>query len=278
MLRFLSRKHGGLSLLFFTAALAILLAPQYARLWMPLEHSIGAVLASVQGVSTLMTTTVARMTGVVTVAQDNRRLREQVGRLQAENGELQRLAADAERLHRPLNLRATIPFAVTSAGVIGRDPSNWYRSLIIDKGTQDGLAREMAVITRQGVVGTLHRVSPRYAKVLLVTDRNSAVAAVNQRTRDQGIVGGLAGGRLRLKYLLRQTDVRVGDLIVTTGLEGIFPKGLMLGRVHQVGREPGEFVHAIEIAPAVDFSRLETVEVVTASPIREADEELGASR
>lgn len=252
----------------------MLLVPQYARLWAPLEHSIGAVLASLQGVSTFMTTTASRVAGVVTTARDNRRLRERIRSLQAENAALQRLAADAERLHRLLGLRATIPFAVTSAAVIGRDPSNWYRSLVIEKGAQDGLAQEMAVVTREGVVGAIRRVGPRYAKVLLVTDRNSAVAALNQRTRDQGIVEGVAGGRLRLKYLLRQTDVRVGDVIVTTGLEGIFPKGLVLGRVHRVGREPGEPVHAIEITPAVDFTRLETVEVVTVSPIHEANEEL----
>lgn len=279
MLRFTARRHGGFSLLFFTVAFALLLLPFAARLWAPLEYSIGAVLASLQGMSTLMTAPAAGIAGVVTTVQDTGRLRERVRRLEAEHVELQRLAAEAERLHRLLGLRATLPFAVTPAAVIGRDPSNWYRSLTIDKGSQDGLAQEMAVVTREGVVGTLRRVSPRYAKVLLVTDRNSAVAALNQRTRDQGIVEGLVGGRLRLKYLLRQTDVRVGDVIVTTGLEGIFPKGLMLGRVHRVGREPGELVHAIEITPTVDFTRLETVEVVTVSPIREANEELaGTSR
>ena len=121
----------------------------------------------------------------------------------------------------------------------------------------------MAVISPEGVVGQILKASPDYATVLLVTDYNSAIDAIVQRTRAKGIVEGKEGNRCQLKYLLRTEDVEPGDIVITSGLDGKFPKGLMIGEIQKVDkRHLGVFQYA-ELIPKVDLDRLEEVLVIT---------------
>jgi rod shape-determining protein MreC len=130
---------------------------------------------------------------------------------------------------------------------------------LVNKGEKDGVAKDMAVVTSEGVVGRVIEVSLHTAKVLLMTDPNSAMDVIVQRSRTQGIMEGKVEEVCVLKYVQKNEDVQVGDKVITSGLGGIFPKGLMTGTVTKVERKrPGIFQY-IEITPSVDFSRLEEV-------------------
>jgi rod shape-determining protein MreC len=133
----------------------------------------------------------------------------------------------------------------------------------IDKGEKQGLRKGMAVISPEGVVGQILKTSPDYATVLLITDYNSGIDAIVQRTRAKGIVEGKEGNRCQLKYLLRTEDVEPGDVVITSGLDGKFPKGLMVGEIQEIDkRHFGVFQYA-ELVPKVDLARLEEVFVIT---------------
>jgi rod shape-determining protein MreC len=130
---------------------------------------------------------------------------------------------------------------------------------LVNKGEKDGAAKDMAVVTSEGVVGRVIEVSLHTAKVLLITDPNSGMDVIVQRSRTQGIMEGKVEEVCVLKYVQKNEDVQVGDKVITSGLGGIFPKGLMTGTVTKVERKrPGIFQY-IEVTPSVDFSRLEEV-------------------
>lgn len=168
------------------------------------------------------------------------------------------------RLKRLLKMQRRLPTKAIAAEVTGRDPSVWFQSLTLDKGERDGLHRGMPVLAPEGVVGIISSTSRHASRVLLVTDPNSGIDVLAQRTRARGIVSGLLEQGAILKYVKRNEDVRVGDRLVTSGLDGIFPKGVQVGRVTRVSRKDrGLFLYA-EVTPAADASRIE--EVLVAQP------------
>jgi rod shape-determining protein MreC len=142
---------------------------------------------------------------------------------------------------------------------------------VIDRGTQDGIVKGSAVLAPEGIVGQVFLASAHAARVLLVSDHNSGVDAIVQRTRAQGIVQGTVDAGCVLKYVKRTEDVQLGDDVITSGLDGIFPKGLPIGRVVEVDkRGRGLFQHA-EVKPSVDFDQLEEV-LVTRGPVRPVEQ------
>jgi rod shape-determining protein MreC len=174
-------------------------------------------------------------------------------------------AASSDRLADLLAFKETVPFQTVAAQVIGRDASNWYRGLVLNKGEQDGIAAEMGVVTPAGVVGRVVKTTASTAMVLLATDPHNAIAGLVQRTRDEGIVEGAPLGRLRMKYLPLLSPIQVGDRVVTSGLTGGFPKGAAIGTITRVDKSEGELFQSAEILPDVDFSRLEEVLVLKES-------------
>ncbi|HWP34073.1 MAG TPA: rod shape-determining protein MreC, partial [Thermodesulfobacteriota bacterium] len=212
------------------------------------------------------------------VRAENAALREEIARLKLRQAELAEAAAEAERLRRLLGLRERAGFSGVVATVIAVDASGWFRTVTIDRGSADGLERGLAVVTPDGVVGRTQAVASRAAKVLLITDPNSAVDALVQRSRARGVVAGRLGPELEMRYVHRTEDVQVGDLVVTSGVGGVFPKGLPIGVVSAVRKTTGLF-QSVEVTPAVDLSKLEEVLVVTgvAQPPRELLEEPGAA-
>jgi rod shape-determining protein MreC len=201
---------------------------------------------------------------LISVRRENEILKRDVVRLQDENLQLQEAAQANERLEQVLNFRKANDFHTLVAAVIGRDPSNWYRTLMINKGIRDGVAIDMGVITPVGVVGRVIKADPTVSQVLLVTDRNSAVAALIQRTRDEGLVEGTERGLARIKYLSLLADLKDGDLVLTSGLTGSFPKGLPIGTLGHATKKELDLFQQAEVIPSVDFSKLEEVLVVTA--------------
>ena len=184
----------------------------------------------------------------------------------------QRALADRTRgLEKLLDLREHLTLNTVAAEIIGAAATPDFRTLTIDKGTRDGVKADMSVIAPAGIVGRLVVPSLRSAKVQLLIDRNAAAGAIIERTRAQGVVVGAGDDRLRLEYMSEVFDVVVGDVVVTSGIDGIYPKGFVIGRIESVERA-GTAYKRITIKPAVDFSSLEEVLVVlTPTPARDAE-------
>lgn len=197
------------------------------------------------------------------VREDNFTLRQEIARLRQENVRMHETAAASTRLRDLLELKERLPYPTVSAQVVGRDPSNWYRSLVINKGAGDGLAVDMGVVTPAGIIGRIVKAYDRFAIVLLLIDPNNAVTGLVQRTRDEGIVEGTEKGLARIKYLPLLSTVKVGDQVVTSGLAGGFPRGLPIGTITKIERREAELFLSAEIAPDTDFAKIEEVLVVT---------------
>jgi rod shape-determining protein MreC len=185
----------------------------------------------------------------------------------------QRALADRSRsLEHLLELREQLALKTMAAEIIGAAASPDFRTLTIDRGTRDGLRSDMSVIAPAGIVGRVVVPSLRSAKVQLLVDRNAAAGAIIERTRAQGVVVGGGDDRLRLEYVSEVFDVVAGDVVVTSGIDGIYPKGFIIGRIESVERTGGSYKR-ITIKPAVDFTSLEEVLVVlTPTPARAAAE------
>lgn len=183
----------------------------------------------------------------------------------------QRALADRTRnLERLLDLRDRSNLNTVAAEIIAGGATPDFRTLTIDKGTRDGVSADMSVIAPTGVVGRVVMPSTRAAKVQLLIDRNAAAGALVERSRAQGVITGGGDDRLRLDYVSEVADVMVGDLVVTSGIDGIYPKGYVIGQVESVERSGGAY-KKITVKPAVDFTSLEEVLVVlTPTPAREA--------
>lgn len=199
------------------------------------------------------------------VQEENTALRQELQSLQVR---LQQERAEAQRtdnLRQLLELRDRAQLDTVAAEVIAGPASPDFRTVTIDKGSSEGLAIDMAVISPAGVVGRVILSSGRASKVQLLIDRNAAAGALIERTRVQGVVMGAGDGPLRLQYVPGTADVKTGDLVVTSGIDGIYPKGFVIGTVDRADRGAGAF-HEITVRPAVDFSRLEEVLIVKTPP------------
>jgi rod shape-determining protein MreC len=198
---------------------------------------------------------------------ENRRLREEVRSLQTELQQRSFKAQESVRLRDLLELKQSVPLDTLAAQVVGRDGVPWFRTLTLDKGERDGIKLDAAVISATGVVGRVFAVGPHAARVQILLDRDSGAAALVERSRVSGVVSGQVAGPeagsedLALKYVSERADVAVGDLVVTSGLDRIYPKGLVLGRVRFVGQVTGLF-RDVRVEPSARFERLEEVLVV----------------
>jgi rod shape-determining protein MreC len=196
---------------------------------------------------------------LVNLREENGRLKEKIETLEREKQRDEEMVAASTRLADLLKLKQTIDDPVAAAQVIGVDPTGWFRAVIVNKGNIDGVRVDMPVVSARGVVGRIVSVSPHYAKVLLIIDQNSAVDILVQRSRDRGMVKGMFTDVCRVDYLVSTSDAVAGDVVITSGLGGVFPKGLLVGQVTSVDETPGELFKEVLVKPAVDFSRLEEV-------------------
>ena len=209
--------------------------------------------------------------GLRHVKMENDDLRRQLAAAEIRIQEQRALADRTRSLERLLDLRDRSNLKTMPSEVIAAGASPDFRTLTIDKGSRDGLRADMAVIVPAGVVGRIVVPTSRAAKVQLLIDRNAAVGAIIERSRAQGVVVGGGDGRLRMEYVSEVFDVVAGDLIVTSGIDGIYPKGYAIGRVESVEKSGSAYKRVI-VKPAVDFSALENVLVVlTPTAAREAE-------
>lgn len=189
---------------------------------------------------------------------DNQRLQGELGELRVELQRERAAAGTSDQFRQLLELRARLPWKTTGAEVIAGSVTPQFQSIMIDKGADDGVRRDMAVIAPAGVVGRVVVPSRRAASVQLIVDRSASASAMVERLRVQGIVLGHGDGTLRLEYLPVIADVQSGDLVVTAGLDGVYPKGLVLGHVDRIERGTGSS-RVVIIKPAIDFGNLESV-------------------
>lgn len=193
-------------------------------------------------------------------------LKKQNNSLILQNQELVEYRAEALRLRKMLSFAESNrdEFDFIPARVIARSSVNWYRYLVIDQGQEAGVARDMAVISPQGLVGRIGSVSKNTAQVILITDRETAVGAILQRTRDtRGIVEGLGNSnRLRMANIPYYSKVKNGDIVVTSGLSSVYPKGIAIGRISKVTKEPSGLLQTAALKPMADFDKLEEVLII----------------
>lgn len=193
---------------------------------------------------------------------ENERLRKRVQNLEIERQKLLEAEANNRRLQQLLDFRAQLPGSAITASIIANSASSWFQSCLLDKGSADGVRKDMAVVTPLGVVGKVVSVTRRTAKVLLLTDSNSGIDVMVQRTRSRGIVSGSLDNVTVLKYMKRSEDVQEGDRLITSGLDGVFPKGMLVGTVIKVRKQSLGLFQSVEVLPAVQSSRTEEVLVV----------------
>lgn len=203
---------------------------------------------------------------LVGVQRENQQLREEIQKLKQQLNTYREAYLANKRLRGLLNFKKSMARPLLPAQVVAFDPSGWFQTVLIDKGRQDGVKRDMAVVSGAGLVGRIIGVSDHNAKVLLILDSNSAVDALVQRSRSRGVLVGRGNGECLLKYVQRNEDVQAGDQIISSGMGGVFPKGVLLGRVKEVVREHSGLFQSVTVEPAADFDRLEEIMVVLQSP------------
>jgi rod shape-determining protein MreC len=233
-----------------------------------IQRSVSSAFSSVHGVW-------GGYIGLRQLKRENELLARQLEEAQVALQQQRALADRSRNLEQLLELRDRSNLKTIAADIIAAGASPEFRTLTIDKGTRDGIAADMAVIAPAGVVGRVVLPSAGAAKVQLLVDRNAAAGVLIERSRAQGLVTGTGDALLTLDFLSELEDVMTGDLVVTSGIDGIYPKGYIIGRVESFEKNGNSFTK-ISVRPAVDFTSIEEVLVVlTPTPAREAAEGSG---
>ena len=196
------------------------------------------------------------------VRAENRALQDQIQQLKMEQVRLNEDAQQARRLQLLLSFKEQFISQTTAAQVIGASGSDISRVLYIDKGSNDGLRQDMPVMTANGIVGKILRAFPSSSQVLLINDSSSGVGAILEKSRLQGVLKGTAAGDIVLEKVMADEQVQIGDRVITSGGDQIFPKGLPIGTVRKVSAGPDLFL-SIRVKPDADLSRVEEVLVIT---------------
>ena len=193
---------------------------------------------------------------------ENRRLRRRIAEIESENLQFREALVASGHLARVASMRDEIEIPLLPAEVVGLDVAPWFRSVLVDRGEEHGVKPGFPVVTHEGVVGTVTATSSHAAKTMLVLDRQSSIDAVVQRSRARGVVRGVGKDRLEFEFVVRDSDVTTGDEIVTSGLGGVYPKGLRIGRVTELREAGGRLTTTGIVEPAVDLGQIEQVFVM----------------
>ncbi len=198
----------------------------------------------------------------VQAARENKDLHARLLQYKNVQNQNRELTLENQRLKRLLHFTPAVSNTYIAARIVGRDPSPWFQTIVIDRGKKHGVCKTSPVIVAEGIVGRVISAGKFFSKVLLITDRSSAVDALVQNTRVRGMVRGGNKDECSFVYTLRKDKVSPGEVIVSSGLDQVFPKGLVIGRIHHVKKEPSYLFQDITIETSVDFDRLEEVLVM----------------
>lgn len=199
---------------------------------------------------------------IVDTGKENEVLKRQISRLENDISSMEEMRKENLRLKRLLNFSDDIVHQKIMAQVVGWDSANEFKVIRLNKGSKHGIKNMAPVITDQGLVGYVYRVTDNYADVLTILDQNNRVDIVVERTRTHGIVEGVFNFKCALKYVMRNEEVEVGDKLITAGVGGIYPKGIKVGMITDIARENFGMTLSIEVIPSVDFDKLEEVLVL----------------
>jgi len=195
----------------------------------------------------------------VLAVKENVDLRAQLSLAMENKNRCEELEQENSRLKKFVDFTSLVPDTYVAAQVIARDPSPWFKTIMIDKGDMDGVIKGSPVLVSEGIVGQIIKVSKYYSRVLLITDRNSAVDALVQSTRVRGMVKGNNEGNCTFVFALRTDEIKADEMIVSSGLDQVFPKGLKIGRILDVKKTHSQLFQDITIETSVDFDKLEEV-------------------
>lgn len=232
----------------------------FLQLTTPVQRLIDRVVESVIGEGSLRDMRALR--------KENEQLKSLVDQLMIENVRLKEVEAQNEDLRRKLEFAETYPQYTLRAAevrgrVIGAEPNNFMSVLIIDVGKRNGIRKGMPVVTESGLVGQIRAVGPNWSRVLLIVDPSGSVAAVLQNSRLQGIVSGRLGRDMVMNYIPQEGVVSVGEVVLTSGVDGYYPKGLVIGQVVEVIQNDIDAFQQAIVRPSVNFEQIETVLVLT---------------
>jgi rod shape-determining protein MreC len=199
---------------------------------------------------------------LVGVKEENDSLRKTMNSLVEENRRLAEDARQNERLRALLEFKGALPYSTTGSAITGYNMERWTRTVVLDKGSSNGIEKDHAVIASGGVVGRIIEVNGASSRVLLTTDLRSNIDVIIERTRVKGVVEGNGTDGLVMKYVRQVDEVKAGDIVVTSGLSGVFPKGLVVGEVTKIEKSGDNFFKHVEVRPAVDLGKLEEVLVL----------------
>ncbi len=200
---------------------------------------------------------------LIGVKEENKQLKTKVALLESELNNYREAYLANQRLRELLGLKKSLSrWPTLAAEVVAWDPDGWYQTITIDRGFLDGVQIGMPVVNARGVVGKITGLSRHYARALLLVDPNFAVDSYVQRNRVYGIVSGYKNGLCRMQYVQQNQDVKEGDVIVTSGMAGYFPKGLPIGTVSKIKINKAQLFQEIYVKPYVDFSKLEEILVI----------------
>ncbi len=199
---------------------------------------------------------------LIGVKKHNTGLQKEITILLLENQQLREHFIENQRLKALLAFKQQFSYHMMPAEIIGRDPSSWFKTIQINRGTKAGVARGSGVVSPQGIVGTVIETTLHSAKILLITDQNSSIDIIIKRSRVRGILEGLAENACTVNYVVKEEDIKEGDGIISSGLNAVFPSGILVGTVTKTNNNQDGFFKHIAVVPAVDFSKLNEVLVV----------------
>lgn len=207
----------------------------------------------------------------LSVIRENDVLRKELRNGFNERYRLKEVELENQRLRRLLEMRDHASYRTVVCQIVGKDPSPWFKTLIVDKGKAQGVQKGMAVLAPEGIVGQVIDVTEGFAKILLLVDGNCAVDAIGQMSRVRGIVKGGTNGGCVMQYVSRKDEIETGETVVSSGLDGVYRKGWPIGDVVSVTKQHSGMFQEISIAPFVDFDRLEEVVIVLDRPQTDLD-------
>jgi rod shape-determining protein MreC len=203
-----------------------------------------------------------RYVALVELGEQNQALAARLAQLEQENLQLREALVASGQLRRIAQMRRAFEVPLLPAQVVGHDASAWSHALLLDRGRASDVRSGMPVLVDQGLVGLVSATTLHAARAMLILDRRSAVDAMIQRSRARGLVRGLGAGELEFVFMVRGDDVQVGDEVISSGVGGVYPKGIRVGTITSVKADREQLLHTARVKPAVDFGRLEQVFVV----------------
>lgn len=229
-----------------------------------LINSFAPIQSSVTNVRTEVTSFFDHYVANLNASKENVQLKRRVAELESQINAYEELERENQRLKNLLQFGQGLGYKKVLAQVVAWDASSDYRVIRINKGLSDGVRLQSPVVTSQGLVGYIYRLTDHFADILTVLDNNNRIDGLIQRVRAHGIVEGFNNEKSIMKYVSRAEPIILGDVVITSGLGNIYPKGIQVGTVSRIERESYGITQNVEITPAVDFGRLEEVVILSA--------------